>query len=249
MNEQETTPPSTPSNPPVTKSEVIRQIARALQERRSARSLTLDKVSQTIKIRMPFLEALERGEWDQLPGEVFVRGFVRRYAQYLGLDGDKLIAPYVALSDAPIEKKEAPSIPAAEQDVSRTQLVWGFLGVLIIIGFLKVLKHDRDSGSVAVAPPAPTQPQPVSLAPVEEAVEPKVSLKKHQLDVFSPFPLWLRVTAADKTFEGFIPQTTTWTWRAEGGFTIRLGHTKEVMMIFDGKPIALVDDQKKVVLP
>jgi hypothetical protein len=57
------------------------------------------------------------------------------------------------------------------------------------------------------------------------------------------------VTAADKMFEGFIPQSSSWTWKGEGSFTIRFGHTKQVSLSFDGEPVPLGDDQKSITLP
>ncbi len=252
MSDQDA-PPIVPQQP--SKSELIRQISAALLERRTSRSLTLEKVSQAIKIRQPYLAALEKGEWNELPGEVFVRGFIRRYAQYMGLDGDKLIAPYVNISESPVEKKPSPStVPERHGEFGKTQLLWGFLGVIFIIGFLKVIKQDHKTPSKpasASQAPAPRSLGEGGAAPVEamKSEEPKPVLAKHQIEVYSPYPLWLRVNAAEKSFEGFIPQSSTWTWKGEGEFTVRLGHTKEVNLIFDGKLIALGEDQKKIVLP
>lgn len=245
------TPPA-----PHSKSEIIREISKILVDRRTARSLSLEKVSQNIKIRLPYLQAIEKGEWTELPGEVYVRGFIRRYAQSLGIDGDKLIAPYIGLTEMPTEKKSGPA-PIKTTEFGKTQLIWGFLGVLFIIGFLKVIKQDRTtpvkpaSASQEAAPRSLGEGGATAGRPdaVAKSVAPQVPLESHLISVYSPLPLWLRVTANDKNFEGFIPQASTWTWKGEGVFTVRLGHTKEVAIIFDGKPVPLVDDQKKVILP
>src|SRR5687768_403805 len=89
-----------PENPtpaaPQSRAELIRHVAKTLEERRKLRGLTIEKVSQTLKIRLPYLQAMEKGEWDQLPGEVYVRGFMKRYATFLGLDPEKLMAPYIS---------------------------------------------------------------------------------------------------------------------------------------------------------
>ncbi|MCG3203673.1 MAG: hypothetical protein KCHDKBKB_00345 [Elusimicrobia bacterium] len=240
---------------PLSKGEVIEKIGQALRERRTARSLSLEKVSQVIKIRLPYLEALEGGTWSELPGEVFVRGFIRRYANYLGLDGDKLIAPYLALCESPVEAK-APTPSDTSAEFRRSHFIWGFLGVLVIIGFLKVLKTDQGSSVKPVSPATVSQnqttPPPAASVPTvaqkTEEAKPIAPLT-HRLDIFSPFPLWLRVNAKDKSFEGFIPQSVAWNWSGEGPFSIRLGHTKEVQLSFDGKPVALQEGQMKLTLP
>lgn len=238
---------------PLSKAELIGEISRALRDRRAARSLSLEKVTQMIKIRLPYLQALEEGNWDQLPAEVFVRGFIRRYAGFLGLDGDKLIAPYVALSESPVEHRE-PQASERKGDFGRNHLVWGFLGVLLIIGFLKVIKQESSGPVKAVsAVPSnhipPVEAPPV-VAPVVSKVDgPKATLISHQIDVFSPHPLWIRVNASNKNFEGFIPSSVNWSWKGEGTFTIRLGHTKDVTLSFDGKSVALTENQGKLTLP
>lgn len=234
---------------PVSKIEIIRHIAQTLVERRTVRGLSLEKVNQSIKIRMPYLQAIERGEWDQLPGDVYIQGFIRRYAQYLGIDGDKLIEPYLKLSNSSVGQSLESEPARTGGEVNRIQWVWIVLGGIFLIGFIKVIKQDRTAPikssvankSVAVEPEVKTD--------TPKNLDQKVPLEKHRVELFSPFPLWLRVSASDKNFEGFIPQGATWTWKGEGLFTIRLGHTKEVQLAFDGSSIPLSDDQKMITLP
>src|SRR5262245_64416721 len=64
---------------------------RAERERRGA---GLEQVSEATKIRTTYLEALEAHDWKALPADVFTRGYVRTYAQYLGLDQEHLLKVY-----------------------------------------------------------------------------------------------------------------------------------------------------------
>jgi hypothetical protein len=64
---------------------------RAARERRGK---ILEQVSEATKIRAPYLEALEGHDWKALPADVFARGYVRTYAEYLGLDPDHLLKVY-----------------------------------------------------------------------------------------------------------------------------------------------------------
>ena len=236
---------------PLSKNEIIQQIAKTLTDRRAARSLTLEKVTQSIKIRLPYLQAIEKGEWDQLPGEVYVRGFIRRYAQYLGIDGDKLIAPYVKISESPVENSFQSS-PSRSGELSRMNWLWVVLGGILLIGFIKLVMHDRTAPvatDTVVKTGKSSKSEPETKTEIPKDVEPKANLEKHSLELYSPYPLWLRVSASEKSFEGFIPQGATWTWKGEGEFTVRLGHTKEVKMSFDGKEVTLTEDQKKITLP
>jgi len=73
-----------------------------LRREREMRGVSLDEVSQATRIAPKFLEALENERWQELPGGVFNRGFLRSIARYLGLDEEALVAEYAqATNDRP----------------------------------------------------------------------------------------------------------------------------------------------------
>ena len=73
-----------------------------LRREREMRGVSLDEVSQATRIIPKFLEAFENERWQDLPGGVFNRGFLRSIARYLGLDEESLIAEYAqATNDRP----------------------------------------------------------------------------------------------------------------------------------------------------
>lgn len=65
-----------------------------LRREREMRGITLQEISDTTKISVRFLEALETEEFPKLPGGIFTRSFIRAYANYLGLDQEQVIAEY-----------------------------------------------------------------------------------------------------------------------------------------------------------
>lgn len=65
-----------------------------LKREREMRGVSLDEVAAATRIAPKFLEALENDQWDQLPGGVFNRGFIRSIARFLGMDEDNLVAEY-----------------------------------------------------------------------------------------------------------------------------------------------------------
>ena len=62
-------------------------VGRSLKHAREGRNMSLDEASRATKIRKEFLSAIEDDHFEMLPGDVFARGFVRSYADFLGLDG------------------------------------------------------------------------------------------------------------------------------------------------------------------
>ncbi len=72
----------------------MEEIGRTLRETRERLGLTLEEAERTIRIRASLLGALERGEFDSLPSEVQVRGFLHNYAEFLGIDPEELLQRY-----------------------------------------------------------------------------------------------------------------------------------------------------------
>jgi cytoskeleton protein RodZ len=71
--------------------EAAREIGRALREARQARGEELQEIADYLRIRPAYVEALEAGELDRIPGRPYVVGFLRSYSTYLGLDGERLV--------------------------------------------------------------------------------------------------------------------------------------------------------------
>lgn len=67
-----------------------------IRQARELREIQLREVSEATKISLRYLEALERNDFDQLPGGVFNRGFVRAYAEYIGVDIEDMVNAYLA---------------------------------------------------------------------------------------------------------------------------------------------------------
>ncbi|MEM9116738.1 MAG: RodZ domain-containing protein [Cyanobacteria bacterium P01_F01_bin.56] len=67
--------------------EQLANIGAYLRDLRQEKGTSIDEVANQIFIRPALVEAIETGNWESLPEPVFVQGFIRRYADYLGLDG------------------------------------------------------------------------------------------------------------------------------------------------------------------
>ncbi len=94
------------------------EVGQLLRQTREAQELSLADVEEQTKIRQSFLIALEAGNWDDLPNEVVARGFLRNYAQFLGLDADDLLAQTDGSQPAGDEATPAVT-PSAGTDVAQ----------------------------------------------------------------------------------------------------------------------------------
>jgi hypothetical protein len=87
------------------------KLGTVLRTAREARFIDLARVERDTKIRVRYLSALERGDYRDLPGSVYTRGFLRNYGLYLGLDPEYLIDLYRLESGIAAERPSMPSPP------------------------------------------------------------------------------------------------------------------------------------------
>ncbi len=65
-----------------------------LRGEREKQGLTIEDIARETSIRDIYLEAIEKGDYDSLPGDVYAKGFIRNYSRFLQIDGDALLDKY-----------------------------------------------------------------------------------------------------------------------------------------------------------
>ena len=151
-----------------------------LKLEREKRTITLEQISSSTKIGTRMLQALEEDKFNQLPGGIFNKGFVRAYARCLGLDEDQTVADYLEASgDAPPVSTEIVAPQDEERDnqenLSRLeastggtarQLPWGwFAAVLLVVAIaLSFWSHRRREHQRPSVPSTATAPATQSAA-------------------------------------------------------------------------------------
>jgi cytoskeletal protein RodZ len=113
-----------------------------LKREREMRGVSLEEISSATRISTRFLAAMENDQWDQLPGGVFNRGFIRSIARYLGLDEDSLVAEY-ALGTAANEEARAAAQRDAEIPRNWQPAALAFVTILAIAGCVFAAYHYR----------------------------------------------------------------------------------------------------------
>jgi cytoskeleton protein RodZ len=97
----------------------VQQIGRVLREAREALGLSLEGCEEGTKIRRKYLEAMEDGRVYDLPGEVYLKGFLRSYGNFLGLDGAALVEQYKGSKyerRAAVEQPTGQAAPAQQRE-------------------------------------------------------------------------------------------------------------------------------------
>lgn len=144
--------------------ERLRQIGQELQQARQARFLSRQQLHRQTLVPLAHLEALETGRIDQLPEDVYVRGFIRRLANALGLNGAGMVA---SLPEIDPVKSVVPSWhrPLSESGIQlRTgHLYVGYTALMAsAVSGLSWMSGQTTPGAIAEPDPSALSPQPVS---------------------------------------------------------------------------------------
>lgn len=150
-------------------------LGKELEEKRKQLGYSLQDVADYTRIRKVYLESMEQGRFEDLPGQAYVTGFVRVYARHLGLDSNDILArlevPENAdgkqLSDpVTVEKLPVPAEPQPRSDSGWGAFVLGFIIVIALGALFYFMPFSLDSGNPQTAAENDTVTQGVS-SPVQ----------------------------------------------------------------------------------
>jgi cytoskeleton protein RodZ len=189
-------------------------IGETLRRERLKRNLELGQIAQELKISARFLEAIEAGQFDKLPGGVFTRSFIVQYARLLGLDEEEIVGELQRTLDplpaevpefigAPKPADSAIRVPRVEEweGVGKSRFRWSsslsaaalvVAAMLVCSGLYAWWQHMRrlppahESPTVAAVRPAPP-PAPVQ-QPASPADQPSTAPTGTQPPFGSPIP-------------------------------------------------------------
>lgn len=113
-----------------------------LRREREVRSIALQDVSRTTKIPVRSLERLEAGEYEALPGEVFVRGFIKSYARCVGLDDENALLLYDSERErkrVEAEESQPQMMPANETEESDPLQMRRRVGIAVFVVIVLII--------------------------------------------------------------------------------------------------------------
>lgn len=214
-----------------------------LREARRRREIELSAIEEATRIRPRFLRAIENEEWDVLPGGVYTRGFIRTYAAYLGLDGDRLAEDYRRDVEGAGGGREsgaehAPVGTTEARSGRRSVRLGGWIAVaavVLIAAFAIVVLPEGGGGGTEVAhqpSPGGDQTEAQENSPTTKPQSSGVSLS-----LAAKAEIWVCLLAASgkhlvdgQILEAGVEEGPFYS----GSFTVSFGNGK-VSMLIDGK--------------
>jgi len=227
---------------------------------REARGVTLSEAAERIHIRSIYLQAIEEEDWPSIGAAVYVRGFLRTYARFLGLDPEGSVAQFNDLTG--IHPSHVPVAAETASAAARSgPSVWVWLGAIVAVALLGIVGYsfwqlESPGGGKAAAPasgsPAPaSSPLPTPAAPASPA-EASTPVAQASSPGPSPLPLppgvesvtlawtapsWVRVVVDGKVAtEGTFAASTVRTYQGRS-ISVRLGNAGGVDVKENGRDL------------
>jgi cytoskeleton protein RodZ len=224
------------------------EIGVSLREARLKRGLTPADVQKAIRIRDRYLQALEEERWELLPGDAYVKGFLRTYADYLGLDGSLYVDEYNSRYARPDEPLLIPErFDRADGRFLGVRLVPLLILVLavivVVVAAVAAWQLGSSSGTKHGTPPPPPSTPTTTAHTTPKKHQHKrhvVALPSHAMLVAARGDSWLWVrsgSAAGPTiYEGTLLQGKTLPVSLRNGpVWIRIGDPPNLDVHLGGK--------------
>jgi cytoskeleton protein RodZ len=153
------------------------EIGSSLREARLRQGLDFPEIEQNTKIRGKYLRALEDEQFDLLPAQTYVKGFLRSYAEYLGLDGQLYVDEYnsryvVGEDEATLRPRRSAQRPAAAPRVQNRVVLLTLLGIAVVTA-LVIVAWTRGGAENQAIPGLATQQSTTTAKTVTPAVTPR----------------------------------------------------------------------------
>ena len=180
-------------------------LGRYLHDARVARGIDLRDAAQQTRISSQYLRALEEENFKKLPGDVFVRGFLKNYARFLRLDEAEVMRQYAEMvpqkpssagGATPAKEPAAAEKPRRSSKIPIEPFIWGAVIVIILILFMLTAlpsrhrKADHKEDRKASETPAAGRPE---LSSALSSSQTPSTPEKLYLEVFALDNTWLLV--------------------------------------------------------
>ncbi len=229
--------------------EKLTEIGAVLHEKRLELGLSLEELAAKTLVRQSILAAIEKGALEELPEPIYIQGFIRRFADAMGLDGKALAAMFPTMVELERAEHKAPKKSTSMGFQLRPIHLYltYFVLVLAAVAGLAYLFRPRPQSITDLRPTTPTEsnesPEPVNQAvtsPSPEAVAPEASNPSSEMvDVKLTLSgaAWLEIEAdGEVVYVGTLEAGTERSWQAQERLVIRTGNAGAVKVSVNNGP-------------
>jgi len=226
----------------------LKKIGQALKEKREEKGLAVSDISDSLCLRKSLIQAIENGEWQILPHEVYVRGYVREYAHLLNMNGE--ITSELNKSDEKPTVVEIPIQQKVDQQprhIQKRVIIYPLIFVLVIAFFVLNQVYKERSASKQ-APRQTTEQASVNVASnnTEKQNLPEFTVVK-KLMITCHERTWISVVIDGTEKKEFMlnPQDML-VLNAKDNFDLLIGNAGGVKLLLNGKGFELTGQSGEV---
>jgi hypothetical protein len=226
------------------------EIGNSLREARLRQGYELPRVEADTKIRAKYLRALEEERFEVLPGETYVKGFLRTYSEYLGLDGQLYVDEFnsrFTREDEPVAPPRPRRQAARSRAVESNFVIVALAGIIAVTILVVVAWKFGSTGAETstVIPPASGSPSASTGTSTQKAPPTQASphkTKKTRLVLYADGgDCWLRVRSKSATgkllYEGTLQAGQTQRFVDDKRIWVQLGAPAYLKGIVNGERI------------
>jgi cytoskeleton protein RodZ len=224
------------------------QIGASLKEARTKRGLTTADVVKELRLRERYLNALEEEHWDQLPAEAYVKGFLRMYAEFLGLNGSLYIDEYNARF---AHREEEPFVPEPQairherrrpRGVVRTVLAVAVVGTAVAGLAAWQLGGSPDANTPLPKPVVARNAAPASTPVAKKKSKPVAPARPTFAVISANARCWLQARAGGPhgalIYEGTLTAGSTKKFSLSRTVWVRMGNPLALAITVGGRPVS-----------
>ncbi|MGI8825487.1 MAG: helix-turn-helix domain-containing protein [Chloroflexota bacterium] len=208
-----------------------------LRTAREDKKLTVDEVSRSTRIKPQYLEALEHGDYGQIPGPAYITGFLRNYALAIGLHPDDAVQEYHSLrpTQTPTVRPATRVLASGHNREHRRRILWSLATLLLFLGGGFAVKQYSDTYAHQYSAPNITPPNLGVAQPPVQLPHTAPSVVHVTLRPVSPVWVWVTVDRIPK-FHGVLrPGSARTRWVAHSSIYVVTMHGARVMVSVNGR--------------
>ncbi|WP_371371194.1 helix-turn-helix domain-containing protein [Sporomusa aerivorans] len=245
----------------------MQTVGELLRAERLKKGLSIKDVESSISIRALYLNAIEEGNFGIIPGEVYLKGFIRNYATFLGLDPQAILEIYrqgkgqAAESVAEPEKSEAKPVKPSQSGGGLLKWTSGAIILAGIVAGIVWWSTGNQKPDVAPPPPAAQQQQTGTKQPPTPPAAPNSPSASQNQSAAQSKPVakvtvtakynsqcWTQILADGKeVYEGIPKSGETLTWEAANQLTAKFGNAGAVDLVYNGNAVGKIGGNGDVV--
>lgn len=242
--------------------EKLKELGSHLRQFRQEQSLSLEEVGEKTRIQVRLLKAIEESHWAILPEPVYIKGFIKRYAEALGMNGAEFSRDFPTGPVFQFIKPTWQRLPSAQLRPIHLYLLYVFLVIGAVNGLSYLINRSAlevSSNSESLHRSTDEQGRLDKVAQMnspEEQFGPLIPAvlssstqngKPVRVGVTVKSDSWIRVVVDGKTqFEGMLPEGTQRTWVAEEKLIVRAGNAGAVLIAVNDEKAKKLGDPGKV---